>query len=186
MLTLAAEPAGLVALAGGTGPLGELAERVVSRLDWPGKPKPPAADGAAAAADARPLTPEEEKRFAAGKEVYGNLCAACHQPDGRGLPALAPSLLGSRWAVGAPDVAIRIVLNGKEGQQMMPPLQSLTDDQIAAALTFVRRSWGHAASAVEPALVGRVRRTTAQRTQPWTEEELARLPAGSGAGQGGR
>ena len=58
---------------------------------------------------------------------------------------------------------------------MMPPLQMLTDDQVASVLTFVRRSWGHKASAVSPVLVREVRGASTGRTRPWTEAELSKL-----------
>ena len=40
---------------------------------------------------------------------------------------------------------MRILINGKEGPVgLMPPLgTTLSDDQIAGVLTFVRRSWGN-------------------------------------------
>ena len=54
---------------------------------------------------------------------------------------------------------IRILVGGKEGPiGLMPPLgPALTDEQIAAALTYVRRAWGHTGSAVDPLNVMEVR-----------------------------
>ena len=51
------------------------------------------------------------------------------------------------------------MLGGKEGPTgLMPPLgAALTDDQVAAALTYIRREWGHTASAVDPSTVKEVR-----------------------------
>ena len=61
----------------------------------------------------------------------------------------------------------------------MPPLgAALTDEQIAAALTYIRREWGHTASPVDPATVKDVRGLSNGRTRPWTNEELARLRLG--------
>jgi mono/diheme cytochrome c family protein len=118
----------------------------------------------------------------AGRDVYQTLCAACHQPDGRGREQLAPSLIGSELALGAPGIAARIVLNGKEGSVgLMPPLGSvLTNEQVAAALTYVRREWGHSASAIAPDAVGQVRAATNGRTRPWTNDELLQLQNGGG------
>jgi mono/diheme cytochrome c family protein len=40
----------------------------------------------------------------------------------------------------------------------MPPLgQDLNDAEIAAVVTFIRNSWGHAAGAVRPHEVARLR-----------------------------
>ena len=152
-----------------SGDLGQRATALLARLTWPGKPN--------AAPAATPLTAEEQQRFAAGREVYQTLCVACHQPDGRGREQLAPPLVGSDLALGPAGIAARIVLGGKEGPTgLMPPLGgSLTDEQVAAALTYVRREWGHTASAVNPTTVKDVRAQSTGRTRPWTAEELARV-----------
>jgi mono/diheme cytochrome c family protein len=128
-----------------------------------------------------PLTADEQKRFAQGREVYRNLCVACHQPDGRGVDTVAPTLVNSRYVIGNPGIPARIVLDGKEGSvALMPPLgASLSDDQIAAVLTYIRREWGHAASAVTAAEVKEPRGMTSTRKRPWTEQEIAKLSGGS-------
>lgn len=173
-LLLAAEPAILIKLAASGGETGALASRVVAKLDWPGKP--------ATIVKVPPLTAEEQKRFTAGAEIYRNLCVACHQPDGRGKEKLAPTLLESRYSTG-PDAgaAIRIMLAGKEGLVgLMPPLGgALNDEQIASALTYVRREWGNTGSPVEPEDVAEIRGLTKNRRRPWTDAELQ-------AGRGGR
>jgi mono/diheme cytochrome c family protein len=75
--------------------------------------------------------------------------------------------------LGNPARLIRIVLQGKEGAMLMPPVgASLTDDQLASVLTYIRRSWGNSASAITPEAVHDVRAETQGRTKPWTEEEL--------------
>jgi mono/diheme cytochrome c family protein len=167
-LPLFREPA-LVEVASEDGELGQRAAALLARVTWPGK--------ANAGPGVAPLTPAEQQRFAAGREVYQTLCVACHQPDGRGREQLAPSLVGSELALGPAAIAVRIVINGKEGSTgLMPPLgANLTDDQIAAALTFVRREWGHAASPVDASTVKEVRALSNGRTRPWTNQELSRL-----------
>jgi mono/diheme cytochrome c family protein len=134
-----------------------------------------------------PLTPEEQKRFSAGQEIYKNLCIACHQADGRGLEKVAPTLVNSRFVLADPGIASRIVLSGKEGAVgLMPPLgATLSDDQIAAVLTYLRREWGHTASAVAPPDVKEIRGMTSSRNRPWSEDELSRLAGGRG-GRGAR
>jgi hypothetical protein len=66
----------------------------------------------------------------------------------------------------------------------MPPTCMLTDDQIAAVLTYVRREWGNTASAVDVATVKEIRGLTVSHTRPWTEAELARVAGRAGAGPG--
>jgi mono/diheme cytochrome c family protein len=166
------EPAGLKTLAAAGGETAKRAEALLARLTWPGKPKA-AGDAPAAAA----LTPDEQKRFDAGKAVYTSLCSACHQEDGRGKEKMAPPLVGSELTLGPPGVPARILLNGKEGQVgLMPPLGTvLNDEQIAAVLTYTRRSWGNQGTAVAPADVAETRKAAADRTRPWTDEELTKL-----------
>jgi mono/diheme cytochrome c family protein/glucose/arabinose dehydrogenase len=171
-LRLSREPSALSALAARGGDLGPRASNLLARVEWPGKP--------GAAAPIKPLTAEEQLRFSAGQEVYRNICQACHQPDGRGQERLAPSLVGSPLALGPAEIPARILLHGKEGSTgLMPPLgQAFNDDQIAAVLTYIRREWGQAGEPVDAAAVKNVRAMTADRTRPWTTDELTALMPG--------
>jgi mono/diheme cytochrome c family protein/glucose/arabinose dehydrogenase len=176
---LLAEPTGLTRLAAAGDEIGSIAARVIAKLDWPGKPAPPVVA-------APPLTADEQKRFAAGAEIYKSICVGCHREDGKGGEKLAPSLVGSRFVTGPdPGAAARILLGGKEGPiGLMPPLGSaLTDDQIAAVLTYIRREWGHIASPVAAEDVEEIRGQTRMRRRPWTDAEL---PTGRGRGRGGQ
>jgi mono/diheme cytochrome c family protein len=173
-VALAREPAAFAAFAAKNGDLAQRAASVAAHLTWPGKP-------ASAEANAPPpLTPDEQQRFEAGRTVYTSLCMACHQEDGRGRDKIAPSLAGSALALAPPAVTTRILLNGKEGSiGLMPPLgATLSDEQIAAVLTYVRRSWGNGGSPVDVNTVKGTRALTADRTRPWTNEELLQLAAG--------
>ena len=169
---LGREPAAFSAVAAAGGDLGTRAANVLARIEWPGKP---------GVAVVTPLTPEEQQRFEAGREVYRNICQACHQPDGRGQERLAPSLIESELALAASDVPARILLNGKEGSVgLMPPVGSvLSDDQIAGVLTYIRREWGHAGAPVTAAEVAKVRAQTASRTRPWKHDELMAMIKGA-------
>jgi mono/diheme cytochrome c family protein len=169
---LTAEPAGLRAMENSGGELAARAAAVLARIEWPGKP------GGAAAA---PLTAEEQGRFDAGQEVYRNLCVACHQPDGRGQERVAPSLVGSTLALAAPGIPARILLHGKEGPAgLMPPLGStLTDAQVAAVLTYIRREWGQAGAPVTPSMITDIRALTRGRLRPWTNQELEAIGTGA-------
>lgn len=77
-----------------------------------------------------------------GQQVYDNNCAVCHKPDGSGMPPSFPALKGSSVATGPVKNMIRLVLRGKG---MMPAWgPQLNDLDIAAAITYVRNSWGNA------------------------------------------
>ena len=159
------EPTSFAALANSSADLASRAANVLARIEWPGKP---------GSVPVTPLTAAEQQRFEAGREVYRNICQACHQPDGRGLPLVAPPLVGSVLALAPGAVTSRILLNGKEGRVgLMPPIGStLSDDQIASVLTYVRREWGQVGDPVDPSVVATVRAQTAGRAKPWTDEEL--------------
>jgi mono/diheme cytochrome c family protein len=168
---LSKEPTTFTALAATTTDLGPRAAAVLAKLEWPGKP--------GALAPITPLTPDEQKRFDAGRDIYRNICQAFHQPDGRVQDRVAASLLGSPLALASPDIPARIVINGKEGSiGLMPPVGStLNDEQIAAVLTYIRREWGQDGSPVDAATVGKTREMVAARTRPWKHDELmAMLP----------
>jgi mono/diheme cytochrome c family protein/glucose/arabinose dehydrogenase len=176
-VALPGEPTGLAQFASSDPEMARLARNVTARLDWPGKPVP--------VVTVTPLTADEQRRFDAGAELYKNICIACHQPDGRGREKMAPALVGSRYVV-SQDAgnAARILLGGKEGPiGLMPPLASaLSDDQIAAVLTYIRREWGHSAPAVAADEVREIRGLTKTRSRPWTDAEL---PQGRGGRAGG-
>ena len=116
-----------------------------------------------------------------GLQVYNSLCVACHGPDGKGLNGLPP-LVGSDWPKGPAARSIKIVLSGMEGpvevagktyNVVMPPQGAvLSDEKIAAVLTYVRKAFAGGAGPVSVDEVKAVRSATAERTTPWTAEEL--------------
>lgn len=120
-----------------------------------------------------------------GKKVFDTTCIACHQANGLGVPGQYPPLVASEWATGNEERMIRIVLHGlngpitvegKEYNNVMAPLGgALKDEQIANALSYVRASWGNAASEVSPETVAKVRADTASRTTFWTAAELLKI-----------
>lgn len=173
-LRLNREPVALSGWAARGDDMGPRVTSVLARVTWPGK------RGDAAPIPA--LTIDEQRRFDAGREIYQNICQACHQPDGRGQDRLAPTLIGSTLTLAQPEVPARILLNGKEGATgLMPPIGSvLTDDQIANVLTYVRREWGQSGTPVDSATVRTVRALTAGRSRPWTDEELMTIVRGRG------
>jgi mono/diheme cytochrome c family protein len=181
-VSLPGEPADLVKLAAGSDETATIAKRLVAKLDWVGKP-------AAVVATAVPLTAQEQQRFDAGADLYKSICIGCHQADGKGKDKIAPSLVESRYVNGFDaGASTRILLGGKEGAiGLMPPLGgSLSDEQIASVLTYIRREWGHTASPVAPDDVREIRGLTKTRTRPWTDPELQGGRGGRGGpGRGG-
>lgn len=87
--------------------------------------------------------------------TFSDNCAACHQEDGKGIEGAFPALAGDKFVLGDPAAPIHVVLEGRAG---MPTFKAdLTDEQIAAALTHVRTSWGNSAAPVTPDMVTKLR-----------------------------
>ena len=110
---------------------------------------------------------EHESVMVAGAALYRDLCSACHQQNGSGVPYLIPDLAHST-SVAASDPAslLHVVIHGAQsvataGEPTAPSMPAfggqLDDAQIAAVTTFVRNSWGHAASATTSGAVHKAR-----------------------------
>jgi mono/diheme cytochrome c family protein len=132
---------------------------------------------------------EADDLIVQGRKVYTVYCLVCHQPNGRGVPGDKPPLAESDWVlVGGPNRLIRIVLNGLQGpitvkgqdfnNVMLPWRDQLSDQDIAAVLTFVRgnKEWGNTAPPVSAAQVKPIREATKDRASSWTPPELLALP----------
>ena len=100
-----------------------------------------------------------------GKEKYETVCSACHQLDGRGIPPLYPALRGSSVAVGHPiSRHIDLILKGVPGSAMQPYAQQLTDEEIAAIVTYERNAWNNNTNdEVQPSEVALVRQSYQQK-----------------------
>ncbi|MBI2890290.1 MAG: nitrite reductase, copper-containing [Nitrospirae bacterium] len=93
-----------------------------------------------------------------GQQLFLTNCSVCHQPSGEGLMNVFPPLAKSDYLMEDKARSIHIVLNGLKGPVRvngvdyaaeMPKL-NLTDDEIAAILTYVRNSWGNKGDMVMP------------------------------------
>lgn len=122
-----------------------------------------------------------------GRLIYTANCAVCHQPSGLGTPGQFPPLVGSEWvtAEGANrliripihGLAGNITIKGEKWNAAMPAIgATLSDEEIASVLTYIRQEWGNKAGPVTPAQVKKVRGEVAGRTEPWSETELNALP----------
>lgn len=100
----------------------------------------------------------------AGRNKYEQLCLACHKSDGTGLPPLYPKLKGSSIAVGHPiSRHIDIILKGVPGTAMQAYGELLTDDEVAAIVTYERNAWGNnTGDVVQPAEVRAERQESIQ------------------------
>ncbi|MEJ6020793.1 cytochrome c oxidase subunit II [Ramlibacter sp. PS4R-6] len=77
---------------------------------------------------------------ARGEKVYNANCAACHQPNGKGVAAF-PALDGSALVKDADKAKqLHVVLNGRNA---MPAWKQLSDTDIAAVVTYTKNSWSN-------------------------------------------
>ena len=115
---------------------------------WVAKTK--AAQAARAASASRVWGRDE--LMAQGREIYGKICTACHQPNGQGVPGAFPALAGSKIVNGpwldakgrlVKDGHLDRVLNGKPGTAMVAFKNTLSDIEIAGVVTFERNSFGN-------------------------------------------
>lgn len=107
---------------------------------------------AKAAAGGADRTWSSDELMTKGQEVYTKQCAACHQPNGLGMPPAFPALAGSPVVKGPllgkdgkilKDSHVDRVVNGKTGTAMQAFRNTLSDVELAAVITYERNSFGN-------------------------------------------
>ncbi|NHN89715.1 cytochrome c [Acetobacter conturbans] len=96
---------------------------------------------------------------ARGARVYVDHCAACHRDDGRGYPTVFPPLAGNPVVMDdRPDSLVAILFKGAvlpatrtaPSSFVMPSfVRSLSPQQMADVLSFIRSAWGNDAPPVD-------------------------------------
>jgi mono/diheme cytochrome c family protein len=89
-----------------------------------------------------------------GASVFKDQCVACHQANAQGVAGQFPPLANNPDLFLSRDYPVRVVLFGLSGtvtvegktfESTMPPLEFLSDEQIAAVVNYVRDNFGNAA-----------------------------------------
>lgn len=80
-----------------------------------------------------------------GESVYNAQCAACHQPNGSGVPGVFPALAGEGMSIDPDglDSHLDIVINGARGTAMQAYRDQLSMRELAAVITYERNAWGN-------------------------------------------
>jgi mono/diheme cytochrome c family protein len=122
--------------------------------------------GAAGSAVPTPL-PATDPQMRIGEAIFVDTCSACHTRAGTGIEHVFPRLAGNVITEqDDPTTLVRIILTGARAASTnafptapaMPSLgYRLTDSEVAAVVTYIRNSWGNAASAVTANAVKAVR-----------------------------
>lgn len=102
-----------------------------------------------------------------GEAIWVDACSACHRMQGQGVPRFFPPLSrDANLQQRDPTTVLRFILAGTRSTPTdaaptplsMPSFAwKLSDDEIAAVATYVRNSWGNAASPVSAHDVAKLR-----------------------------
>ena len=113
--------------------------------------------------------PASDVASSRGAKLYEQHCVSCHGDKGEGVPGAYPALAGNRAVtMKSPANLVRIVLEGGFAPSTagnprpygMPPFATtLSNDDTAALLSFVRAAWGNQSPSVSVLEVSRYRGT---------------------------
>jgi len=133
---------------------------------------------------------EPTLELAPGQELYLRHCASCHGNQGQGRPPTFPPLAGSEWMELPAEALALIILLGLRGEievagrtyrGYMPPMQHISDADIAELLGFIEREWSGREPSLSAADIVNIRRAFHGRRPPLERKEglleaLAELP----------
>lgn len=93
-----------------------------------------------------------------GEQLYIKNCSNCHQKTGTGLGLVYPPLKNSDYMDHNFEEVICLIKNGKKGDLMvngknfnqnMPGIPSLTDLEVAEIATYIYNSWENERGIIE-------------------------------------
>ena len=113
----------------------------------------------------------KEILVAEGKKVYAGSCFMCHQMEGQGVGGVFPPLAKADYLmqratsknredlihIPLQGLTGKITVNGTDYNSVMPPVSNLSDQDVAAVLTYITNSWGNQAPAFTPEEVAKAR-----------------------------
>ena len=94
----------------------------------------------------------EADKYSHGRILYNNFCVNCHGENGENLAELIPPLANSDYLLEHKDrVACliyygyngKMVVNGKEYNQQMPPNTNFNDIDIANLINYINNHFGN-------------------------------------------
>jgi ubiquinol-cytochrome c reductase cytochrome b subunit len=101
-----------------------------------------------------------------GAKIFATNCSGCHQANGQGVTGSFPALAGNKDVTAANPAGIEHTLlyglagkkiNGVSYSVPMPAWKgTLSDNDIAAVITYIRSSWGNSASPVKAADLAKI------------------------------
>ena len=131
------------------------------------------------------LSGEEVKKILSSKELYEQVCSACHQVTGQGIPGAFPPLDGSAYvtsdkiermaSIMVYGLVGPIKVKGVEYNSAMAGLGSQSNEDLAKIASYVRSSWSNKAGEVKPEVFAAVREKWGTRG-PFNIKELGEEP----------
>ncbi len=103
-------------------------------------------------------SPKFKKYYVHGEELYTKYCSNCHQKDGSGLGRVYPPLDTSDYMEDNFESVLCLIrngisgemfVNGKQYNQAMPGIPTLSDLEVAEIATYIYNTWGHQRGIVE-------------------------------------
>lgn len=150
-----------------------------AKVETPAEPPKPAEPAKPATPDWATATDADKKAWlmAKGEDFYKNgdggagiACTTCHGADGKGTPGSFPPLAGSSKEMGdcknhagyiVHGLTGEVTVQGQKYNSAMPKQDSLSDETIAAAITYERNSFGNDLGICLPADVAEARKLPA-------------------------
>ncbi|HEX7570558.1 MAG TPA: c-type cytochrome, partial [Verrucomicrobiae bacterium] len=93
-----------------------------------------------------------------GGKIYAQACAACHMPNGSGVPNMQPALVGNKVVAGDTTQLINFLLRGpaavlpadrEKFSNVMPPFGAvISDADIAGVINYLRKNFAPGAPEV--------------------------------------
>jgi cytochrome c oxidase subunit 2 len=86
---------------------------------------------------------DKDQLLTAGKKIYEERCAACHQVTGLGIPGAFPALKGSLVVTKDLPAHLHTVIYGRPNTAMQAFGKQLSSADIAAVISYERNAWGN-------------------------------------------
>lgn len=109
--------------------------------------------------------PKYKQYYVHGERLYLKHCSNCHQKDGTGLGRLYPPLNKSDYMENYFKEVICLIRTGKSGElfvngrqfnQPMPGIPTLSDLEVAEIATYIYNTWTHERGLIEVKEVSRI------------------------------
>lgn len=101
-----------------------------------------------------------------GQGIYDTNCVTCHMANGEGITGAFPPLAKSDYLMADTERSIKTILEGANGAMKvngttyygaMVAYNTLTDQDIADVLNYIRNSWGNEGDVIEAKAVAKLR-----------------------------